>query len=68
MELSVETKRSIINSRIQKLAEDNYNLELNYKFAIEQKNESAIEKYKEAVLATKTSLEFHEKELALLDI
>ena len=66
-DLDKEAKAAIINNRIIQLAKDGYQLELNYKFALSQGNQEAIEKFKASVEGVKASLEFHKKELAKLD-
>lgn len=68
MELTLDEKKAIIESRIRKLSEDSFQLELNYGFALDQNNEEAIENYKTGVSAVKASIEFHKKELAKLEL
>ena len=67
MELDVDTKKTIIASRINKLASDRYQIELNHKFSLEQNNEEAVQQYKAALDSTDQAIEFHKKELAALD-
>lgn len=66
-ELTPERRREIIIARLQKLIEDGYQLELNYKFAAEQNNDEVQEKYKTAIESIKVSIEFHKKELLALE-
>lgn len=66
-DLDVEVKKQIIKERIIKLNQDGYQLELNYKFAVHQGNEEAINQYKNAVDGVAASLTFHKEELATLE-
>ena len=66
-DLDIEVQKQIITERIVKLNQDGYQLELNYKFALTQENEEAINKYKEAVNGVAASLAFHKEELAKLE-
>ena len=61
--INTEAKRKLIEGRCLKLAQDGYQLELNYKFAVSQENQEEAEKYKKAIDAIKASLDFHIAEL-----
>lgn len=54
---------SILKSRIIKLAQDGYQHELNYKFALIQGQEESAAKHKDLVNGTHTALNFHKEEL-----
>lgn len=66
-DLDIEIQKQIIKDRIIKLNQDGYQLELNYKFAVREGNEEAIEQYKKAVDGVASSLQFHKEELAKLE-
>ena len=66
-DLDIEVQKQIINERIIKLNQDGFQLELNYKFAVSESNEEAIEQYKKAVDGVAASLAFHKEELAKLE-
>jgi hypothetical protein len=61
-----EEKEVIIKERLIKLSKDGYQIELNYKFALTQNNQEAIEKFKTSMDGVKASLEFHKEELQKL--
>ena len=67
MELSIDAKRAIIEDRLNRLVEDRYKFELNYKFSVEQDQAEAIEQFKRAVDGADAAIEFHKKELAALE-
>ena len=67
MELSIDAKRAIIEDRLNRLVEDRYKFELNYKFSVEQNQAEAVEKFKQAIEGSNVAIAFHEKELAALE-
>ena len=67
MELSVATKKAIIEERLNKLVEDKFKFELNYRFSVEQDQAEAIDQFKRAIDGANVAIEFHKKELASLE-
>lgn len=61
-----DLKLAIVTDRINQLARDAYQVDLNRRFAIDQGNEEALDKYTTALNALLLSIEFHNKELASL--
>lgn len=66
MELAVDVKKAIINERLNKLVEDRYKFELNYKFSVEQNQEEAADQLKKAMDGADAAIAFHKKELDTL--
>jgi len=65
-DIDTAVKETILKERVNKLAQDGYQVELNYQFAVSQGNSDAAEKFKTSMNGIKASLEFHREELKKL--
>lgn len=61
--LDKDLQINILKSRIIKLAQDGYQHELNYRFALAHGQEESATKHKDLVNGTHSALEFHKEEL-----